>query len=288
MPDSLTGFPIMPTYIFPNMPSYGYPNMCDSYSNQVFLNDTTGLNLFTPPYNSGMDFGIAMNDSIFNCTPWSMPNCNYNFNNDSYYQNMNNHYDKMMESQIKYQQNTRTADITLNADPKNMRQKGLELKDKIELNEQEQIMPAFRAYVDSVRKYYGNHGTEEDLKNTALEFYYEQHANTIQKDLRTKGSDSFWHGFKQVGLLGLGDNVSAEQNIAKITGQPQGKKEKIKKSAGNAAAGAGLGIAAAYAAPKIPFIKSLFKSGKSPKVMTVMAIGAAAGWLYGKVLDSIA
>lgn len=284
MPDSLTGFPIMP--------SFGFPNMCDSYSNQVFLNDTTGLNLFTPPFNTGMGYsmgfgmGMGMDDSIFNCSPCGMPN--YNFNNESYYQNMDNYYEKMMDSQIKYQQKTRTADITLNADQKSMRQKGLTLKEKIELNEQEQIMPAFKEYVESVRKYYGNQGTEEDLKNTALELYQQQHTNTIQKDLRTKGSDSFWHGFKQVGLLGLGDNVSAEQNIAKITGQPQGKKEKIKKSAGNAAAGAGLGIAAAYAAPKIPFIKSLFKSGKSPKVMTVMAIGAAAGWLYGKVLDSIA
>lgn len=282
MPDSLTGFPIMP--------SFGFPNMCDSYSNQVFLNDTTGLNLFTPPFNTGMGygmgFGMGMDDSIFNCSPCGMPN--YNFNNESYYQNMDNYYEKMMDSQIKYQQKTRTADITLNADQKSMRQKGLTLKEKIELNEQEQIMPAFKEYVESVRKYYGNQGTEEDLKNTALELYQQQHTNTIQKDLRTKGSDSFWHGFKQVGLLGFGDNVSAEQNIAKITGQPQGKKEKLKKSTGNAAAGAGLGLAAAYAAPKIPFVKNLFKSGKSPKVMAVLAIGAAAGWLYGKVLDSIA
>lgn len=286
MPDSLTGFPMMP--------SFGFPNMCDSYSNQVFLNDATGLNLFTPPFNSGMGYGMnfgmgmgmGMDESIFNYPSMNMPN--YSFNNESYYQNMDNYYEKMMESQIKYQQKTRTADITLNADQKSMRQKGLTLKEKIELNEQEQIIPAFKEYVESVRKYYGNQGTEEDLKNTALELYQQQHTNTIQKDLRTKGSDSFWHGFKQVGLLGLGDNVSAEQNIAKITGQPQGKKEKIKKSAGNATAGAAVGLAAAYAAPKLPFIKSLFKSGKSPKVMTVMAIGAAAGWLYGKVLDGIA
>lgn len=273
---------------YPMMPSFGFPNMFDSYSNQVYLNDITGMNMFTPPY--GLDMGL--NNSIFNCNPWSMNMMGmpymdtFSYNPNSYYQNMDKYYENMMESQIKYQQKTREADIALNAAQKNMRQKGLVLNEKITLNEQEQILPAFKDYVESVRGYYGDQGSEEDLKNTALELYQQQFGNTIQKDIRTNGSDSFWHGFKQVGLLGFGDKITAEENIARITGQPQGKSESFKKSLGNASAGAGLGLISGLALSKVKTLSGAAK--KSPKLWVFAAIGTGIGWLYGKILDKLA
>ncbi len=269
-----------PLFSMPITSGFGYPNMYDSYSNQVFLNDFTGMNWYTPPFNYNMYSGyMDMNSSIFNTMPYCMPYMNYN--TDSYYQNMDKYYENMMNNQVKYQQRTREADITLNAAYKNMRQKGIVLNEKIQLNEQEQIMPAFKDYVASVKSYYGSNANEEDLKNIALELYQQQFGNTIQKDIRTHGSDSFIHGIKQVGLLGFGDKTSAEDNIAKITGQPKGKSEKYKVWAGNALVGAVV-TALGFASNK--FSTFCEKLGKC-KFGKATLIGAGIGWLGGRIID---
>lgn len=271
------------------MPSM-YPWMCDTYSNQVFLNDMTGLNLYTPPFDSCFcpTFPMMnMNDSIWNM-PCMSP-CMPTFTGDctgmpSYYQNMDNYYDRMMENQVKYQQKTRSADITLNAAQRNMRQKGLTLNEKIQLNEQDQIMPAFRDYVEAARQYYGDEGSAEDLKNTALDAYQQQFSKTIQKDIRENGSNSLWHGYKKVITLGYADGCSAEDNIAKITGQKKGKMESLKESAGSALAGTTYGLAAGGILQSSKVVSKIPYLSKSPKLLVVAAIGTALGWLAGKVI----
>ncbi len=278
----MTGFYMDSMYALPYMPMT-YPLGGDSYSNQVFLNDMTGLNLFTPPFNSfmpGVFPGMSMNDSLFNYNysmPYSMPYCMPG--NNTYYQNMEKYYENMMNSQISYQQKTREADITLNAAQRSLRQNGKNLRGKIVTDEQDQVMTAFNKYVESVQEYYGDKGSYEDLKNTALDTYEQQFGKDIQTELRENGCNSYLHGLKKVGTLGLASKRSAEDNIALITGQPKGKSEKYKEWAGNATAGAGLGVIGGLTVPK------LLKSAKSPKLMPLVLIGAAAGWIYGRVLD---
>lgn len=277
------------------MMPYMYPGMCDTYSSQVFLNDTTGMNLYTPPFNSCFYPSypmMCMGDSIWNmpCMP-CMPCMPYmpSFTGDSaemssYYPNMDNYYEKMVQNQVKYQQQTRAADITLNAAQRNMRQKGLTLNEKIQLNEQEQIMPAFRDYVEAARQYYGDEGSAEDLKNTALDAYQQQFNKTIQKDIRENGSNSLWHGYKKVITLGYADGCSAEDNIAKITGQKKGKMESLKESTGSALAGTTYGLAAGGILQSSRVVSKIPYLSKSPKLWLVAAIGTAIGWLLGKVI----
>lgn len=281
-------------YTMPIMPNFGFMNMCDPYSSQVYMNDLTGFNTFVPPFNNFMMPGMCMDDSIFNCNPYGgvMPYMG-GLNMDSYYKQM-----------VEYQQKSREADNDLNASLREMRQAKRNLEYKIASNEQEQILPAFQAYVDSVSSYYGDKGTPEEMRNTALDLYEQQTGKSLQNQIRENDKwGSFGHGLKQVGLLGFGDNVSAEQNIAKITGQPEGKTESLLKSTGNASAGAVYGLAAglltkgkqaaatAGVAPqaaritKVPLLGKLFKSNGSIKVKAAIAIGAAAGWLFGKILD---
>ncbi len=270
------------------MPSM-YPWMCDTYSSQVFLNDMTGLNIYTPPFNSCFcpTFPMMnMNDSIWNmpcmpCMPSFTGDCN---GMSSYYPNMDNYYEKMMENQVKYQQQTRSADITLNAAQRNMRQKGLTLNEKIQLNEQDQIMSAFNDYVEAARQYYGDEGSDEDLKNTALDAYQQQFSKTIQKDIRENGSNSLWHGYKKVITLGYADGCSAEDNIAKITGQRKGKMESLKESAGSALAGTTYGLAAGGILQSSKVVSKIPYLSKSPKLWLVAVIGTAIGWLAGKVI----
>ncbi len=269
-------------YTMPIMPGFGFPNMYDPYSSQVYMNDLTGFNTFVPPFNNFMMPGMCMDDSIFNCNPYGgvMPYMG-GLNMDSYYKQM-----------VEYQQKSREADNDLNASLREMRQAKRNLEYKIASNEQEQILPAFQAYVDSVSSYYGDKGTPEEMRNTALDLYEQQTGKSLQNQIRENDKwGSFGHGLKQVGLLGFGDNVSAEQNIAKISGQPEGKTESLLKSAGNASAGAIYGGVAALTLPKVPkaaatpLIGKLFKQNGSIKVKFALAIGAAAGWLFGKILD---
>lgn len=270
------------------MPSM-YPWMCDTYSSQVFLNDMTGLNIYTPPFTSCFcpSFPMMnMNDSIWNmpcmpCMPSFTGDCN---GTSSYYPNMDNYYEKMMENQVKYQQQTRSADIALNAAQRNMRQKGLTLNEKIQLNEQDQIMSAFNDYVEAARQYYGDEGSDEDLKNTALDAYQQQFSKTIQKDIRENGSNSLWHGYKKVITLGYADGCSAEDNIAKITGQKKGKMESLKESAGSALAGTTYGLAAGGILQSSKVVSKIPYLSKSPKLWLVAVIGTAIGWLAGKVI----
>ena len=151
------------------MMPYGFPNMYDSYTSQVFLNDTTGLNLFTPPFNSFMypNYGMSMTDSIFNmpltgcmpfagCMPYAgaIPFTGTTPTTMPYmgggYGDMSKYYEQMIDNQVNYQQKTRAAEIKLNAAQSNMRQKALVLNEKILQNEQDQVMSAFNDYVSAV------------------------------------------------------------------------------------------------------------------------------------------
>ena len=270
------------------------PNMCDSYSNQVFMNDLTGLNFFTPPFNTtgfcpsftGMNTMpfMGMNDSIFNACPWDMPFTGSAMPYPSFYPGMDaNYYKKMLENQVEYQKQMRAADIELNSAQRTMQQKGRVLNEKIMQNEQEQIMPAFREYIESARDFYGDKGSEEALKTEALDAFERQFQKSVQSAIREHGNNSIWHGFKEVASLGLLDTVSAEQNISEITGQPVGNKEKIKEVVGNGLGGATWGVASwgllknKSLASKIPFMK------KSPKLWIPLAIGTVVGTLFGKI-----
>lgn len=281
--------PIGSLYSMPYMP-FGFGNTFDSYSNQVMLNDMTGFNLFTPPFNMPMMPGFSMNDSIFNSMSYNMNMPVAPSFTGDYNQSMEQYYEKMMENQVKYQKKSREADISINAAQRNMRQKGLQLHEKIELNERDQIIPAFNEYLNSIRSYYGEECSEEDLLNTALQHYEEQFQKTIQKDIRENCSGSFMSGLKQVGLLGFADKTSAEENVAKITGQQEGKSEKLWKSAGNATAGAVWGLAAGTAiphfGPKVPILNKFVKPGGNAKITLGLAVGAAAGWLLGKIFNN--
>ncbi len=277
-------------YTMPLMPNFGFPNMCDGYSSQVYLNNMTGFDSYIPPFNNNFcNPWMSMDDSVFNCPQYQMPymGCAPGYNMDNYYKQM-----------VDYQQKSREADATLKKTMRDMRQARRTLEDKIINNEQQQILPAFKEYVNKVAAYNGDtDGSYEDMKNTAIDMYEEQTGKALQTHIRENGNSSFVHGLKEVGFLGFGDKVSAEQNIAKITGTKEGKTEGVLKSAGNATAGAAYGLAGALLAPKVsaaklpkvqklPVIGKIFNKGGSVKVKAALAIGAAAGWLYGKVLDN--
>lgn len=284
------------------MMPYGFPNMYDSYTSQVFLNDTTGLNLFTPPFNSFMypNYGMSMTDSIFNmpltgcmpfagCMPYAgaIPFTGTTPTTMPYmgggYGDMSKYYEQMIDNQVNYQQKTRAAEIKLNAAQSNMRQKALVLNEKILQNEQDQVMSAFNDYVSAVKQFHGGDASEEDLINKAKDAYYEQFKKNIQDDLREHGSNSFMHGFKKILSFGISNSTSAEDNIAKISGQPKGRTEDHWETVGNVSGGAVYGVATATGSMFAP--KFLSKLPKTGKFALVTAVVTAASVALSKLFD---
>ena len=281
------------------MAPYPFPNMADAYSNQVFMNDTTGLNYYTPPFNSyALPFqNFSMDRSIWDmpfnagcptvgCGQVAAPVCQTGIPfTGGYYQDMDGYYEKMMENQVSYQKQTRAADMKINAAQRNLRQKGLVLREKIQLNEQDQIMPAFKEFLEAARQFYGDEGSEEDLLSIAKQAYEDQFQVTIQKDIREHGSSSLWHGMKEVWTLGHADNSSAEDNVAKITGAPKSKAEADWEAFGNFLAGTTVGTAAGGAAmfsPKV--LDKIPCKTKGGKFALITFAFSALGWLIGKVM----
>ena len=270
------------SWAMPMCPTFGYPNMYDPYSSQVFMNDLTGFNTYIPPYTGYSMPWMGMNDSIFNCPSYTQIPFTGGYSSSDYYKQM-----------VDYQKQSREADASMKKATRELRQARRNLEDKIANNEQEQIIPAFNEYVNKVRAYNGDEdSSDEDMRSAALDMYEEQTGKSLQTQIRENGSSSFVHGLKEVGFLGFGDKISAEQNIAQITNTKEGRTDSILKSAGNATAGAAWGVTAGLLVPKVPtfvdkvpVLNKVLKGGGSVKVKAALLVGAAAGWLFGKILD---
>ena len=91
------------------------------------------------------------------------------------------------------------------------------------------------------------------------------------------------HGFKKILSLGCSNSISAEDNIAKISGQPKGKTEEHWESVGNAVGGATWGTAIATGSMFAP--KFLGKMPKTGKFALITGACTAIGWIVGKLTN---
>ena len=255
---------------------YGmFPNM---YNNQVALNDLTGLDMYSPLgfYTNPM---MSMNGSIFGSgmgmgmypimPPMGMGSGSY----EDYYKNYDKYQDFMINSQVRQQQKWRDADLTLNSPMEGIAKQASYLHERIMNNEQEQIIQSYQKFKNSVKSMYPG-ATDEEISNRASTLYKQITGVSITDDIRQYGRGSFTQGFLQTVTFGLADNKTAEENIAEITGQPVGRKEKTKKIIGNAVGGAVFGGTALIAAKGI--FKGLLKGLKKIPIVTAFIGGGAA------------
>ena len=253
---------------------FTYPGLFNQYSSQVLLNDMTGMNLYPPMgFTMGYDYGMGMDSSIFNCSPYNMGGYMMPFTGN--YEQYDKYQKQLIQSQVRQQQNMREADNALNSAQRSIRQNLINLGENINKNEQDLIMPAFRELTRSIDLYNGGNSDPKALKDQALETYERQMGKTLQAHIREHGDGSFVSGLKQIGFLTLGNNISAEENISEITGNPVSKKEKYQKMAGNGLAGATWGGALSF----LPVVN---------KVVRKTWIGALAGLVGGIILGSAA
>lgn len=195
-------------------------------------------------------YPIGMGGSIFTgglSTPYMMPGVG-GMDTKAYFDQMKEYQKFYGEYNLTQQQMQRKADLLLNGSMESIEETAANLKDKIEHNEQDQIKEAYRKYVDSVRRAYGD-GIEEDINSRAMTMYKRLTGKTLVQDLRDNGHSSLVQGIYQTLTFGLFSQKSAEDNIAEITGQTVHQGEKVKQNTGRII-GAGILGTAAYALAK--------------------------------------
>ena len=236
---------------------------------------------------------MGMNGSIFGGMPY-MGCGGMGYTAQDYFNNMKEYQKFYNQYNIDQQRMQRNADLQLNGAMESVQEHAANLKDKIEHDEQDQIMDAYKKYIDSVRNAYGD-ATEEEINSRALSVYAQMNGGkTLIQDLRENGHSSEVQGFIQALTLGTYATSSAEDNIAKITGQSVPTGEKTKQNLGRIA-GAGAVGGMVYGASK--FVLSHTKlisdtakaavKGKAGKIGIIAGLVAAAiAFLTGKVTSS--
>lgn len=263
-----------------------YPNM---YNNQIALNDLTETDLYFPnPMMSmngsifgdmsGMNYGI--NPGI-GMTPGIMPGMMPGFGGisgsfEDYYKQYEKYQDFMIDSSLRQQQKSRNAELRLNSPVEGLQTRAGLLHDKILKNEQQQIKLAYNSYVQSVKELYGGDITESEARNRASALYKQITGTSIPEDIRANGRDSFTQGLLQTLTLGFADKKTAEENVAELTGQPVGRKERLEKIGGNIAGGAIVGGGAFFLSK---YLLNIAKISAKSKTVWGLAIGAIAGGL---------
>ena len=226
-------------------------------------------------------YPMNMGGSIFNGYGGRMPmtpGVGMVGNNQSYFDNMKDYQKFWIDYNIDQQKMQRNADLKINASMEGITGAASNLKDKILQNEQDQIPKAFQAYVESVRRAYGD-GTPQEIKSRALTLYAQMNGGkSLIQDLRENSHGSFTQGFIQSLTFGTYFRNSAEDNISSITGQPVGTGEKTMQNIGRVAgAGAVGGITYGIA-------KSIGKlKGKAGIIgLAAGAIAATISFIAGK------
>ncbi len=221
---------------------------------------------------------LSMNGSIF-------PNFTGTFDYDQYYRNMKRNQEYMYDNQLYQNQRWRTNDFEINAPLQNIQEQCANLKTKIIQDEQEQIMDSFNELKAAVREAYDPEGNATDRQITAkAKALYKQYQGVeLTEDILNNSSGPFKQGFLQTISLGLYDGVSAHENVAKITNQPVGRKQKAQKTAGNALGGATIGAVGLALLSKIKWIAPLFKS----KPLWAAVAGAVGGALAAPAVSQM-
>lgn len=245
----------------------------------------SSVGLDTLPGFTGAFGAFSMDGSLFSDIGSSgyMPFWN-GMNYEKYFQNMEMYNDFMYDSQLRRNQKARQVDFLANSPMEEIHHKAEILREKIMQNEQQQIIPALNKYLESIKSAMGGgeNVSAEQLIARADTLYRQMYNTSLTEDIRKYGNSSFLQGLYQTLSLGFADKVTAEENIARINGQPVSRWESAKKVAGNTIGGATIGAASLYGLASIPALAKVLKS----KPGFLGAVGAVVGALSGLAMSA--
>lgn len=213
-------------------------------------------------------------------------------NYQSYWDMMNEYNQAFTNNQIKNNERQRNTELQYNAPYEDVKLKMSELREKIQTNNQDQILGAYNEFKDAVKAMYG--GSDEQVSARARTIYEQAYDVSLTEDIRNHGKGAFEQAFLQSTSGGIGvDDTSAEYNVSQITGQPIGRAQRDKKIAGHAMGGTipggvfgalGGGIIGSFIKKTVQnpqnAAQMLKKSKAKPLAIAGAIIGAIAGSVY--------
>ncbi len=252
-----------------------YGMLPNAYSNQIALNDLSGMDLYSPTGSMGM---MGMNGSLFSgMGTGMMPMMGgmYGGNYEQYYKNYENYQDFMVGNQVRQQERLRSADIKIKSVKEGVELQANVLREKIMRGDQRNISEAYNSYVESVATMYGTDSKEAAI-NKAMNLYEQQYKSSITNDIRQYGKCSFREGLESGVTFSLLNDITAEDNISAITGQQQDNWEKVNKWTGKAS---GWGILSLAGVTAFKHKSTLWDGMKRCKMPLIAGITLGVGLL---------
>ena len=219
-------------------------------------------------------------------------------NYQNYWDQMNEYNQAFTNNQIKNNERMRNSELQYNAPAEEVRLTMGQLREKIQTNNQDQILAAYEDYKNSIKAMYG--GTDEQVSARARTLYEQQYKVPLTEDIRNNANGAYYQAFLQSTSGGIGvDDTSAEYNVSQITGQPVGRTQRDKKLAGHAMGGMipgtvfgslGGGIIGSFFKKAVADPHNagqmLIKSKAKPLAIAGAIIGAIAGMVYAAEVGS--
>ena len=203
-------------------------------------------------------------------------------NYQSYWDMMNEYNQAFTNNQIKNNERQRNAELQYNAPYEDVKLAMTDLREKVQTNNQDQILGAYNDFKNAVKAMYG--GTDEQVAARARTIYEQAYDVSLTEDIRNHAKGAFEQAFLQSTSGGIGvDDTTAEYNVSQITGQPIGRAQRDKKIAGHALGGTIPG--GVFGAIGGGIIGSLCKKAK-PLAIVGSIIGAIAGSVYAAEVGS--
>ncbi len=213
-------------------------------------------NLGYDPYMSNPMAGCTgIGGSIFTGIPTAgcMPGMGIANDPQSYMNQMLQYQEFNNEYQVRQAQLARSQELQINGPMLSIQQCIKNLHDKVQIGEMDQVKECFNALVDATRRAYDPDGkaNEQDIKAMALNQYQQATGRSLEDDIRENNHGSFLQGLINGLTFGIFGDKSAEENIAEVTGQPEGEGSKIARKVGGVAGGAGVGAAIGSVIPGV-------------------------------------
>ena len=147
--------------------------------------------------------------------------------------------------QVSAYQNQNNAQFQMASQTENISRQIQILRTEIVNNNQDNVKAEYNKLLAAVKASYGSQiakgvspeEAEAQVKAYAERLYAQQTGSYITDDIKKHSSGQFWSGMKQIFTFGLGNTVTADENIAMINGTKQTTGSKASKIAGNVVGG---------------------------------------------------
>ena len=200
-----------------------YMSSWNDYVTQMDLQNSMGVPLSVSPCATQTGTTQGTNGSVFNM--------------EEHLAQIAEQAQRMQQYQIQQQAQARQNSLVELAPMERLKTAAMDLKTKIDENEQQQITQALAIYMQAVRDAFDPDGTAdpETIKTKARVLYEQQTGQDLILEIKENGHSPFGQGFINGATFGIFAQRTSDETISQITGQEVSTTSKNLKKAGDTA-----------------------------------------------------